>query len=113
MTQTGMNSSQAFDFSLDNDRPDLNNKLIPILDSAAKNAWKVSLHYVQVWGCRNFLWNRGETSYYIDSVEVLDKNPLKSVFNKTDSISKKIPSDTIWSGVRDTIYVVITKNSDK
>jgi hypothetical protein len=104
MTQTGMNSSAEFDFSLDNDMPELQDKFIPILDSAAHYGWKVSLSYTEVTGY-NWLNNRGCTNHFIKNVVVLDKNPMHNVFNK-DTLNK---SDTIYVGHRDTIYVVIKK----
>ena len=106
MTQTGMNSSTEFDFSLDNDRVELQDRLIPILDSAAHNGWKVALKYTEVFGFVNMLSNRGCTSHFIDSVVVLDKNPLKGIFNKDSNISPKV-RDTVYIGHRDTIYVVL------
>lgn len=113
MTQTGMNSSTEFDFSLDNDKPELQNRLIPILDSAAHYGWKVSLHYTEVFG-KNWFCNRGETNHFIDTVIVLDKNPMKNVFNSNTANVNSTPSnniihDTIFTGIRDTIYVVIQK----
>ena len=41
VTQTGMNSSVPFDFSIDNDKPD--QQIINRLDSAAQYGWKVKL----------------------------------------------------------------------
>ena len=41
VTQTGMNSSVPFDFSIDNDNP--NQAVINTLDSAAQHGWKVKL----------------------------------------------------------------------
>jgi hypothetical protein len=62
MTQTGMNSSQAFDFSIDNDKEPVG--LIGKLDSAVSYGLKVKLIYHQACS-RNWFFNRGETSYYI------------------------------------------------
>ena len=107
MTQTGMNSSTEFDFSLDNDKVELQDKLIPVLDSAAHNGWKVALKYTEVFGF-NVLFNRGDTKHFIDSVVVLDKNPLKGMFSNDSNASSKT-RDTIYIGHRDTIYVVLKK----
>jgi hypothetical protein len=70
VTQTGMNSSVPFDFSIDNDQPD--QKIIDQLDSAAQHGWKVKLVYHETSG-KNWFHNRGETSHFITKVEVLDK----------------------------------------
>lgn len=101
VTQTGMNSSIPFDFSLDNDHelPEVVN----ILDSAAQYGWKIKLVYHETFG-KNWFSNRGSTDHFITSVEVLEKN-FGNVFNGNhqDSI-KTIP------GRVDTIYLVIYKN---
>lgn len=106
MTQTGMNSSGEFYFSLDNDKPELQDRLIPILDSAVHYGWKVSLHYTEVLGF-NKLWNRGKTSYFVDKVVVLDRNQM-NIFNKDAKVSSN-KKDTVFIGHRDTVYVVIKK----
>ena len=96
MTQTGMNSSQPFDFSIDRDMED--QKTISMLDSAATLGWKVKLRYHQTIGY-NWFSNRGETNHFITTVEILDKNPVGNLFGT---------KDTHTSGhVIDTIYVVI------
>lgn len=96
MTQTGMNSSQPFDFSIDNNIEKERTTVINTLDSAAKFGWKVRLLYHQCKG-KNITGSRGETDHFIDSVEVLDKNII-SLFNR----------DTLRPGkIIDTIYVVI------
>src|SRR5436853_7918707 len=43
LTQTGMNTSSTFDFSIDNDSESRN--LISMIDSAVNNGWKVKLTY--------------------------------------------------------------------
>ena len=106
MTQTGMNSSGEFYFSLDNDKPELQDRLIPILDSAAHYGWKVSLHYTEVLGF-NKLRNRGLTNYFVDKVVVLDRNQM-NIFNKDAKVSSN-KKDTVFIGHRDTVYVVIKK----
>ena len=107
MTQTGMNSSSEFDFSLDNDKPELQDRLVPVLDSAAHYGWKVSLKYNEVRGY-NWLQNRGETDHFINDVVVLDKNPIGQLLGKnaTQTADKH---DTIYIGHRDTVYVVIKR----
>lgn len=99
VTQTGMNSSVPFDFSIDNDRPEP--EVIKTLDSAAQYGWKVKLVYHETAG-KNWLNNRGETSHFITKVEVLEKN-FGNAFNgnhQANNLGKVI----------DTIYVVIDKN---
>ena len=103
MTQTGMNSSQAFDFSVDNDQNPQD--VISILDSAARQGWKVKLGYHEVWGAKNVFNNRGHTDYFITSVEILDKTPMASVFGNRDT-TRNVTGRTV-----DTIYVVIIDKS--
>ena len=53
----------------------------------------------QVWGFKNVFYNRGETSYFIDDVTVLDKNfanPLKQMGSRQGQVI-------------DTVFVVIDK----
>lgn len=100
VTQTGMNSSVPFDFSIDNDQPD--EKIIKTLDSAAQYGWKVKLVYHETAG-KNWFKNRGETSHFITKVEVLEKN-FGNAFNG-NSQQKNI------GRVIDTIYVVITPDN--
>lgn len=103
-TQTGMNSAEPFEFSVDND---VNDPVVTsTLDSAATNGWKVKIKYHQTFG-KNWFNNRGETNHFVKEVVVLDKNPLGSMFgtNKTKS-----NCDCKTEGkVIDTIYVVIDK----
>jgi hypothetical protein len=99
VTQTGMNSSVPFDFSIDNDNPDQNT--IDILDSAAQYGWKVKLIYHETAG-KNWFHNRGETSHFITKVEALEKN-FGNTFNGNQQ--PKIIGKTI-----DTIYVVIDRS---
>lgn len=96
-TQTGMNSSVPFDFSLDNNWE--NPKMISTLDSAAKFGWKIKLIYHEVAGPgKNLLHNRGETNHFINKVEVLDKD-----------FSNRLTNGNRQGRVVDTIYVVIDK----
>src|SRR5574343_351889 len=71
VTQTGMNSSTGFDFSVDNDNEPVG--LVAKLDSAANFGWKVKLIYHETSGF-NWLKNRGETDHFIKEVVDLDKN---------------------------------------
>ena len=100
VTQTGMNSSVPFDFSIDNDKPD--QLIINQLDSAAQYGWKVKLVYHETVG-KNWFNNRGETSHFITKVEVLERNFGKA-FNGT-------PQQEITGTVVDTVYVVITPDN--
>lgn len=97
VTQTGMNSSVPFDFSIDNDHPDP--KVIHLLDSAAQHGWKVKLVYHETKG-KNLFNNRGETDHFITRVEVLDKN-MATLFGNQKPVT---------GHVIDTIYVVIDKS---
>lgn len=102
VTQTGMNSSVPFDFSIDNDHEDP--KLVKTLLEAAQNGWKVKLIYHETRG-KNFFNNRGETDHFIQSVEVLDKN-MASLFNNKAQPARE-------GRIIDTIYVVIDKSQLK
>lgn len=97
VTQTGMNSSVPFDFSLDNDNEP--EGVANTLDSAAENGWKVKLIYHEVAGW-NWFNNRGETDHFVEKVEVLEKN-FGNAFNGTQ---KNSPNT---GRIIDTIYVVI------
>ena len=99
VTQTGMNSSVPFDFSIDNDSP--NQEVINTLDSAAQYGWKVKLVYHETAG-KNVFSNRGETNHFVTKVEVLEKNFGKA-FNGSNQ-----PERT--GRIIDTIYVVIDKS---
>jgi len=95
ITQTGMNSSTGFDFSVDNDKNDP--KVIAMLDSAANQGWKVKLIYHQVTGF-NWFKNRGETSYFINEVSILDRNPTDHMFGggEKDDGGGKALVDTVY-----------------
>ncbi len=100
LTQTGMNTSGApFQFSFDNDRDD-QDSLIQLLYQAQVEGWKVKLKYHAVWGMKNVFSNRGETDYFVDDVEVLDKN-FANVLRMGDAPQGRVV---------DTIYVVIDKS---
>jgi hypothetical protein len=110
VTQTGMNSSVPFDFSIDNDKPD--QEIINTLDSAAQHGWKVKLVYHETYG-KNWFNNRGETNHFITKVQVLEKNfgnafngvEPKNLIQETSIAGPKITGRTI-----DTIYVVIYRD---
>ena len=99
LTQTGMNTSSVFQFSLDNDMQQ--NDVVSLIDSAANNGWKVKLNYHET-SFKNLFDNRGETNYFITNMTILDKHPL--------GIS---PFGNQTGRVIDTIYVVIDKNDVK
>ena len=94
LTQTGMNTSGApFQFSFDNDRDD-QDSLVQLLYQAQIEGWKVKLKYHEVWGWKNVFSNRGETDYFVDDVEVLDKdfaNPLRNLGGRQGHVV-----DTVW-----------------
>jgi hypothetical protein len=101
-TQTGMNSAQPFEFSVDNDVNDP--KTIAKLDSAATYGWKVKIKYHQTFG-KNWLNNRGETNFFVNEVEVLDKDPIGNMFGDRTAAPT-------GGRVVDTIYVVIDKSKN-
>ena len=109
ITQTGMNSSTGFDFSVDNDKNDP--KVISMLDSAANQGWKVKLVYHEVAGF-NWLQNRGETDHFINSVTVLDRNPVGHMFNGDPNSTPTTAASIVTGRVVDTIYVMIV-NGEK
>ena len=92
ITQTGMNSSTGFDFSVDNDKNDPT--VIAMLDSAANQGWKVKLVYHQVKGF-NWFGNRGDTDHFINEVVVLDRSPVDHMFGGGGE-GGKAPSDTVY-----------------
>jgi hypothetical protein len=104
ITQTGMNSADGFDFSIDGDN--MNERTVELLDSAASIGWKVKLIYHQTFG-KNWFSNRGETSHFIDSVIVIDKN--FSVHQGASNQTKN--SESVSGKVIDTVYVVITPDN--
>jgi hypothetical protein len=101
ITQTGMNSANQFEFSVDNDVNDP--KVIATLDSAATYGWKVKVKYHETFG-KNWLNNRGETNYFVKEVEVLDKDPIGNIFGNDQKAQPETGGKVI-----DTIYVVIDR----
>jgi hypothetical protein len=94
VTQTGMNSSVPFDFSIDNDNEDP--QLVKLIDSAAQYGWKVKLVYHETVG-KNWFGNRGSTDHFVTGCEVLERNFANPFGN----------NNTTSGHVIDTIYVVI------
>lgn len=107
VTQTGMNTANSFDFSIDNDKQD--ETLVKTIDSAAIHGWKVKLVYHQVFGF-NWFENRGHTDFFIEKCEVLERH-FNTGFNlgtSTVHANGGERNDSIIVGrVVDTIYVVI------
>jgi hypothetical protein len=110
-TQTGMNSADPFEFSIDNDTEVP--AVISLLDSAATQGWKVKVRYHQVF-FKNWFKNRGETNYFVTEVEVLDRDPVGSIFgNRGEQDTTEKPAGHKCGGkVVDTIYVVIDKTKE-
>lgn len=102
-TQTGMNSSVPFDFSLDGDQESENQNLIKTLDSATLHGWKVELVYHQVKGY-NWFGNRGDTNHFVTECKVLDRDFSNSFNNQRNTQSN------VSGRVIDTIYVVVDKS---
>lgn len=101
VTQTGMNSSgDPFVFSFDNDRDD-QQALIDTILRAQVEGWKVKIKYHQVWGLKNLFHNRGESRYFVDDIEILDRN-------FSNPLNKRLQSES--GRVVDTIWVVIDKD---
>ena len=99
LTQTGMNTAgEPFEFSFDNDRDD-QDSLISLLQQAQVDGWKIKIKYHRVQGW-NWFENRGRFDYFVDDVEVLDKN-FANVLRMGDAPQ---------GHVIDTIYVVIDKS---
>ncbi len=100
LTQTGMNSSVPFDFSIDNDNE--NPALIATIDSAANLGWKVKLVYHETFG-KNWFDNRGETDHFVKECHIIDRTPMQTAFGTH-------PTEQQHGRVVDTIYVVIDKS---
>lgn len=96
LTQTGMNTSSLFPFSVDNDNP-VSAEKIALLDSAANQGWKIKIIYREVAGW-NWFSNRGHTNHFCKDVIVLDRTPMANVFGNQPS-----------GKIVDTIFVVIDK----
>ena len=109
LTQTGMNSSSAvpFDFSVDADKEDP--AIVATLDSAATYGWKFKIVYHETFG-KNIFGTRGETNHFVTSVDVLDRNPVGSIFSGDKSKEKNGDCGCKTGGKTiDTIYVVIDR----
>ena len=98
LTQTGMNTSSTFQFSIDNDENP--KEIIAAIDSAANQGWKVKLNYHET-SFKNLFDNRGETNYFIRNVTILDRHPFGS---------SPFGGQATTGRVVDTIYVVIDKS---
>ncbi len=102
LTQTGMNTAgEPFGFSFDNDRND-QDSLIEMFKQAQIEGWKIKIKYHRVKGY-NWFENRGRFQYFVDEVEVLDRN-FANVLRH---------SSAPQGHVIDTVYVVIDKSELK
>lgn len=70
LTQTGMNTSSTFAFSIDNDNEPPG--LVATLDSALTYGWRIGLVYHETTG-KNWFNNRGETNHFVTECKVLDR----------------------------------------
>jgi hypothetical protein len=109
MAKKHIDEDDDFEQDFDNDNED--KELVNIIDSAATLGWKVKITYHETAG-KNWFSNRGETNHFVNSVEVLDRNPIATAFGTTDKKSNtnsncdcKVTGKTI-----DTIYVIIDKS---
>jgi hypothetical protein len=93
VTQTGMNSSVPFDFSVDNDNEPVG--VVPTLDSAAQHGWKVKLNYHETMGW-NWFGNRGSTNHFVTSVEVLEKDFGNAFNGHSSEVSTGRTIDTVF-----------------
>ncbi len=101
LTQTGMNTAgQPFEFSFDNDRND-QDSLISLLQKAQVDGWKIKIKYHRTQFL-NWFSNRGRFNYFVDDVEVLDKN-----------FANAFRTNNTQGHVIDTVYVVIDKSELK
>lgn len=75
LTQTGMNSSSLWWFSLDNDQENV--RLIADIQNAAEFGYKVKLTYHETFGW-NWFKNRGTQDYFVTSCTVLDSVPFSA-----------------------------------
>jgi hypothetical protein len=105
LTQTGMNSasSEPFNFSIDNDRPD--STVIATIKAAADSGWKVKLTYHQTLN-KNWWNNRGETNHFITKVEILDKSLVANAMGTSHASSLGKTIDTIF-------VVIVGRSSEK
>ena len=112
VTQTGMNSSTGFDFSVDRDNE--SEALVLLLDSAANFGWKVKVDYHEVAGF-NWFNNRGATDHFITSLTILDRNfdnPFAK-FNTNPGVESAHTNPVTGGRTVDTIYVVIYRDLPK
>ena len=100
VTQTGMNSSTGFDFSIDNDNEPAD--VVATLDSAQNYGWKVELKYHQVYGL-NWFSNRGHTDFFVTDCKILDRN-FNSIFTNNGSNTVKTDSNSVIS--KDTVITI-------
>jgi len=108
LTQTGMNTSSTFQFSIDNDNE--NPELIETLKKAADSNWKIKVSYHEVWGLKNIFSNRGHTDDFVTKVEILDKTPM-DIFGGGKTKDKNSTTN-ITSGKNDTIFVIVINPED-
>ncbi len=115
VTQTGMNSAQGMDFSIDRDNKPAG--LVERIDSASRLGWKVELVYHEVRGY-NWFENRGHTNVFVTECVVQDRNFSSNIVTNRQSPVQNT-SDTGYKSVqqlpaivfnglknRDTIYVI-------
>src|SRR4030095_4385309 len=93
LTQTGMNTSSLFDFSIDNDNE--SSYVISMIDSAVNNGWKVKLTYHQTY-FKNWLRNRGETNYFTKSIQILDRSTLGNNNSNATNQTQGRVIDTVY-----------------
>jgi hypothetical protein len=74
MTQTGMNTSQAWDFSIDNDNEDT--AVITQLNNALQYGYLVKLTYHEVY-MKNWFGNRGLTNDFVTNCQIIDTTRVK------------------------------------
>lgn len=107
LTQTGMNTSSRFPFSIDRNNRTNSNEILNDLKKALDSGQKIKITYHQTF-FKNWFSNRGETNYFITSVSCNFKknNEVESIDNINNSKYRE-------GRVIDTIYVVIDKNELK
>lgn len=113
LTQTGMNTSgEPFVFSFDNDRHD-QDSLINLISDAQRYGWKVKIIYHQVWGFKNVFCNRGESDFFVDDVQILDKTfakPLGGQISLNDSTAAQTDVESAALGTKENpLYVVVVQ----
>lgn len=114
-TQTGMNSGEGFDFSVDYSNED--KQLIAQLDSAAQHRWIVEIDYHEVLGY-NWLNHRGSTNVFVTGCKVQQRQTINNSPGQSFVNVKGVPDTTgtyktiervidHGIGYSDTIYVII------